>query len=635
MHAFRFAYAAVLAFFALTIPSLASAQEVLVGDGGFPGIRAMGSSVQRNGQKATATAPFPFFDDFSGRNAYPDTSKWISNPESDSRLPTISIERGRNAPSKGVLSFDGATHKKRKHRNLLETDYQDVLTSQSFDLSGFNPSDELYISFFYQRGGWGDAPEASDSLILSFDTTGAGDFIPVWTANGTGAAESNFTLVNLPLLNGAFFHPEFRFRFESYGSLNGELDVWHIDYVYFAANRGPEDTLFSDISPTKMLDSPLGDYTALPRDHYIAGGFNAAPSVEVSNVSGPQQGAPVELLLTESTGNNALSGTVTHVISSGFLAPYANATVATPPFSDQAANMNQMGTLRLTTVTRAAADSRPQNDSLVREYRIDSVHALDDGQPDAGYGLTTARSFCMEFRIPEPDTLSAVWIAFEPTLNYNPVINQSTCMDGATFKLTLWDTLYPDSFRTQQSTGMVIRYDSADNYFQRFTFINPQVVDTLFYLGIRQNTDRPLGVGFDKQGPSGRLFFENGLALFTPSSQNGSVMIRPEFARIKDGEVTVARPSFRQNFSGKLYPNPWSGGEIWLETKGQALASGTWKLVDLQGRAVAGGRLQQQQQRMGLELSDGLAPGMYLLLVEGKSLRGEHLAFQKRLLVQK
>lgn len=635
MHLSRLAFFAVLAAAVVLFPNRVQAQETLLGDAFHPQISRNNPDLNRKGLRTTAAAPFPFFDDFSADSLELDTNKWVARPSVDNRLPTISIQRGRNAPSKGVLSFDGATYKKRKHSALLETNYQDELVSQSFDLSSFSPADDLYLSFFYQRGGWGDAPEVGDSLILSFDTTGSGDYMTVWAMDGTGAAESTYDLVMVPLSNGDFFHTDFNFRFESYGSLNGELDVWHIDYVYFAANRGPEDTLFTDMSAVKMTGSPLGEFTAVPRDHYQTGGFVGDPEVEVSNVSGPQLGTPVVMNLTDPVGGNALGGATSRTVSSGFLNPYDNTPVTALAFSDQAANMNQYGTLRVTTTTNAAGDTRTENNVLTTDFRVDTVLAFDDGQPDAGYGLTTARSFCMEFRIPEPDTISGVWIAFTPTLHYNSVINQSTCMDQATFKLTLWDTLFPDSFRTQQGTGMVIQYDSADNYFQRFTFINPQVVDTLFYLGIRQNTDRPLGVGFDKQGPPGKLFFESGNATFVNSSQTGSIMMRPEFANIPDGAVNVPQAQVRSGLPGKLYPNPWQGGELWLEFEEAEIKKGKWRLYDLQGRLAGQGPLDSGLRRSALAVSENLGDGMYLLEVEGEGLRGEQIALRKRLLIQR
>ena len=608
-------------------------KTLFLGDEFHPHIQRTGANQDRNAARATATAPFPFFDDFS-KGSVLDTNLWIANPESDEQLPTISVARSRNAPTKGVLTFDGATHKKRKHSNLLETDIQDVLVSQSFDLSAFLPADDIYLSFFYQRGGWGDAPELTDNLKVYFDTTGNDDYIEVWSADGDGAAESRFTLAMIPLTEGAFFHPDFKFKFESYGSLNGELDVWNVDYVYFAVNRGPEDTVFVDTSPTKISAGPLGEYTAIPRNHYQTGGFVGAPEAEVSNLQDISAGTPVTFVLSDPVGGNALTGSLSQTVSSGLINPYSSNMVSAAPYADQAAAMNQYGTLRVFSETSLPGDQRPENDTLFRDFRVDTILAFDDGQPDAGYGLTTARSFCMQFRIPEPDTISAVWIAFAPSLHYHPVINQSTCLDNATFKLSLWDTLVPDSFRTQQGTGMVVRYDSADNYFQRFTFINPQVVDTVFYLGIRQNTDKPLGVGFDKQGPSGRLFFEDGNAAFTQSSLSGSVMIRPEFANIPDGSVHTPNEQVREALASKLYPNPWRSGELWLEFETSDVREGEWRLVDLQGRVAAQGALQRGERRTDLALPAVLGAGMYLLQAEGRKMNGEHFGLRKRLLIQ-
>ena len=178
----------------------------------YPAARTRGQAISSTAR--TTTAPFPFFDDFSSSTQALDSNLWLSTPV-DEYIPTISDLRSYNAPSRGVLTFDGATYDRKKYSPFLEINYADFIESQPIDLSGFSPSDSLILSFFYQPGGVGDAPEEADSFLLAFDTTGAGDYWPVWATVGDGSAHSSFTYVQVVLEDSVFFHSDFKFRFEN------------------------------------------------------------------------------------------------------------------------------------------------------------------------------------------------------------------------------------------------------------------------------------------------------------------------------------------------------------------------------------------------------------------------------------
>jgi|GEM_PF-1153018 len=638
----------VLVGLGLGIPNTGFAQETLTSDGDLmlQGWGHLGNDNQNRSRipvqldqpsaaaRITANAPFPFFDDFSDDSYTLDTNLWEASAFDDF-LPTLSYQRARNAPSKGVMTLDGATQSKKKHSVFFETNYADFIESKPFDLSGLGPSDNLILSFYYQAGGWGDAPESFDSLIISYDTSGTGDYVQQWAVAGNGVASDTFQLVELFLGDTAFFHDAFRFRIENYGSMNGEVDLWHVDYVYFAQNRTVGDDGYQDVSPTRIVRSPLGEYTAMPFHFYNNGGFSDSIGVEISNVGGPATSASASLTLSDPTGSNTLTNTTTLSSGSQALNPYANNIVSAGTFSDQGANFNGNGALRVSVKTTNSGDTRPGNDDFAVDFRVDSVLAYDDGQPDAGYGLTYARAFCQEFRIPEPDTISAVWIAFAPTLNFNPVISQSTCMDGESFKLTLWDTLAPDSFTTQQGSGMVIEYDSADNYFQRFTFINPQVVDTVFWLGLRQNTNKPLGVGFDKNGMPGKLYYEGQNGQFIPSTLDGVVMIRPEFANLTEPSVNLDQAQSGNTVQGYFYPNPTAGDHLGLRLEGEGAKSGRIKLYDTQGRIAFESHLKGTGRNFDFNLPSSLSAGIYMVDFQGVDLKGKQIGLFSRLIVQK
>ncbi|MEM7039070.1 MAG: hypothetical protein AAF570_18980, partial [Bacteroidota bacterium] len=507
------------------------AQEVLLSDADWPAVQKaspVATSHARTAGTDSVPAPFPFLDDFSYTALRPSSVYWAAD-SLDDHVPGISTQKGLNVPSKGVCTFDGATFSGRKYEDELVTGAADSLVSNFFDLSTKSIADSLYLTFFLQRGGTGEAPESSDSMVVYFDSTGNYDWTEVWNLQGTGTSEDTFVRAEILLDTAIYFHSAFRFKFVNFGSLNGEFDQWHLDYVYFDEGRQQNDFTFSDASPTHFTMSPFFPWTHISREQFVQGDYKSEVGTIVRSAGSVSLTANVNLRIDAPDGNNILSGTTTASGSTPGLTPFGGSEVVTAAFADQAANMTRDGNIRLRAITSAGGDTRSENDTLYAEYSVDSLMGYDDGVSDQAYGLTVARHFCQEYRLSSPDTLTAVWINFTPTLHYNSVTNQSTCLDFKSFKLVVWDTLVPDSQLTSVSSGMNVSYDSSLNDFRRYELLAPVVVDTLFWVGIRQSDDMPLGVGFDRNGPTGKVYFEDGNGDFSLSSNQGCLMIRPEF----------------------------------------------------------------------------------------------------------
>ena len=129
---------------------------------------------------------------------------------------------------------------------------------------------QIYISFLYQPQGFGDEPEATDSLLLEFYDLESNSWNRIW--GDTGKSVVPFQIVHLPLLNAAYFSNAFQFRFRNYGGLSGALDQFHLDMVSLREAIPPAfaDTVFKDFSFVYPLNSLLTDYTSVPWDHYKA-----------------------------------------------------------------------------------------------------------------------------------------------------------------------------------------------------------------------------------------------------------------------------------------------------------------------------------------------------------------------------
>lgn len=612
----------------------ASAQEVLQSDFGLPQKTISTSerlSYPASGSK-TSTLSLPFFDDFSSDAATPDTSLWFFHPN-DTKRPTLSNQKGHNPPSKGVATFDGLNKNGLKYQVDLSTGSADSLTSQPIDLSGLSVGDSVYLSFFIERGGTGEFPENSDSIVVYFDSTGDFEYVQAWGLKGLGSSESNFQLYHVLLDSNVFFHNAFRFKFVNFGSLNGELDQFHLDYVYLNSGRTNTDADFGDVSVARMLKSPMYPYTAMPRKLYPNANLMTATEVLVSNAGDPAGAGNLTISIADPTGNNVFNGTISASAAAN-LAPFESDTASVAAFSDQSSNIVGYGAMQLTAIKNSPNDPHKQNDTLQFTCPMDSILAMDDGVADFGYGLTNARAFCQEFHIPRPDTLVAVWMRFAPSIYYNTQTNQSFDLDGKGFRLVVWDSLSVDSSLVETSGGMNVNYGASMNEFVRYQLITEAVVPTTFWVGMRQVDGQPIGLGFDRNSPDGIIYYETATAEFQRSTNVGTLMIRPEF---RTPALPVGVPTMSSNslISFEVAPHPIASNEIRLvfpEAKG--FKDLRFTLVDLQGRVLETWENIAPSREVILPMTNDQSEGLYLLQATGRNGRGETLHGWKKLLIR-
>jgi hypothetical protein len=129
-----------------------------------------GSAERENPTRAARTQAtllkLPFFDDFSTAAKVPHDSLWLNGGV------RVNNQFAVNAPSKGVATFDGLKANGQPwdfNPNTIQL-LVDTLTSQPIDLSGLSPASNVVLSFFWQAGGLGEAPDPTDSLLLQVKT---------------------------------------------------------------------------------------------------------------------------------------------------------------------------------------------------------------------------------------------------------------------------------------------------------------------------------------------------------------------------------------------------------------------------------------------------------------------------------
>ncbi len=216
----------------------------------------------------------PFFDDFSTAAKVPHDSLWLNGGV------RVNNQFAINAPSKGVATFDGLKANGQPYNfdpNIVQQGV-DTLTSQPIDLSGLSAASNVVLSFFWQAGGRGEAPDPTDSLLVEMKNAG-GQWRAVRTLTDTTAAIENFQYVSLAINAPDLLHAAFQFRFRAFGRPAGMYDIWNIDYVYLGQNRQLNNPSVRDQAVSGPLKSVLKRYTAMPWEQ-----FNANPQGETAAV---------------------------------------------------------------------------------------------------------------------------------------------------------------------------------------------------------------------------------------------------------------------------------------------------------------------------------------------------------------
>jgi hypothetical protein len=135
--------------------------------------------------EAVVPLTLPFFDDFSARDVYPSGQNW------QDRYVYVNTDYAINPPNIGVATLDAINDKGEiyPHANPGPGVFQaDMLTSLPVRLDSvfkpvaraLTPADSVYLSFYYQPQGRGNAPEHGDLLMLQFGFfTGDSVFVEV------------------------------------------------------------------------------------------------------------------------------------------------------------------------------------------------------------------------------------------------------------------------------------------------------------------------------------------------------------------------------------------------------------------------------------------------------------------------
>jgi hypothetical protein len=540
----------------------------------------------------------PFFDDFSTSTTQPDSTLWQrgSGVYVNNTMTT-------SQPSVNVATLDGFNAQGMPYNFVSELAQgsTDTLISRPIDLQGLQPSDSVYMSFFTKARGFGELPDLSDTLRLEFLTRN-GTWQTVWARSG-GEVDSVFLQDFVAIVDPAYFHEQFQFRFRAFGRLSGAFDTWHLDYVYINKNRNRNDRFINDIAARRPLSSLLARYTAMPIKQYLRNAANeTATEIETDFFNLKND---IDFVTYTFSIENIATGEVLQQLRGEpeLVIPRQVVAKKLPirplPLTRDSARLRIKFDLITTDNENPSiptVDLR-RNDSLRAATDLTDYYAYDDGSAEAAVRMTRRLGrVAVRYVLNEPDTLAGVRMALVPSRRN---------VTGQLFTVQVYDSKdgKPSQILHQQS--MAVRYPDARNGFIELPFNQGVTVKDTFYIGWLQINEEPFAVGFDKNSTYGRdHIFVNLLQAWEADTElQGSIMIRPYTGGVDNGLVTSTRPS--QEGRPYIYPTPTSGLVQW-----SGISVVRYQVLSLQGVVVRDERLAE-----GVQFADvsALPDGLYLM----------------------
>ena len=574
----------------------------------------------------SAPMGLPFLDDFAWPSSFeesgfdrPELVRWDSSPVR--RTSTFAI----SPPTIGVATLDGLDGGGYPYAfNTSDPHgWADTLTSRKILLGGMTADNNVNLSFWFEGGGIGNAPDlGEDSLVVEFKSIGfEGD---IWTrvwSNDTITTDE-FIQVIIPIYDGVHLHNSFQFRFRNYGTLEGNADLWHIDYVFVAENGSignPQEEL-AFLYPAHTL---LRNFSAMPWTHYIDNPeFHMRDSLHVAHnnfgtTANNQENTGIKIQV----GDDAPT-----LYNNEFI---QNVSVPVGPFSTEyLSTLVDMDTLSvsvlydpLTSDTTATFNvslweeevgyytnqsAVYDNDSIGFTQVFDNYYAYDDGSAEKAYSLeSVGGQLAVRYPLSIADTLDGIKIHFTPFYDNAEL---------ETFVIKVWadDAGFPgEQIDTMYQFNSPYYFTDGHDKFAYYPCDHPIPVSGIIHVGFIQQNVEHLNIGLDKNtnANAGNLHYKLGPgASWQASEIYGSVMIHPVLRAGKDAPVIPESvESFTVNdISSNLYPNPTSS--IVSFKSNEALV---WSVFSLNGDLVLGGEVDRACV-VTFNTSD-LSPGVYFV----------------------
>ena len=470
----------------------------------------------------------------------------------------------KNQPTIGVATFDGL------NENGMPYDFTgtisgraDYLTSKPINL---NFSSARYLSFLWQRGGLGDTPEFTDSLILQFRTPLA-NWQTMWSKTGN-VTDENFTQQTI-IIDSIFLKNGFQFRFINRANLGGANDHWNIDYVRLVANAN--DTIINDLAFISTPTTFLKNYQSVPYNQYTSGLMADSTKNFINNLSSSNLGQNTNFSyrVTDFYGQNQIDAinifnfnfAANEVNNCNFCASALNPLLVTANHPNLIyPSMNSCSEFKIKQwISPLNLNSMRENDTIQFIQRFSDYFAYDDGSAEAGYLLTTpVASMAAQFDLSIDDNMLGMRIFFDP-------INED--FSDIQFYIRIWnDTTVLLNGSPFSRPGKILyefgpfkpRYTNENNQssFAEYLFdANANIPAGKFYAGIYKESNIGLNVGFDRNNNNQtRMFFTPVAGTWGNTQFDGTYMMRPVFSSCPNGVPSTISQINTDEI--KLFPNP-------------------------------------------------------------------------------
>jgi hypothetical protein len=360
---------------------------------------------------------------------YPDDLYWVDSSA------YINYNFDSLPPSYGVATLDGLNNFGLPYNEITTSGPADVLTSKPIFLNGAL-EDSVYLSYYFQAGGYGDMPDENDSLILEFKTADT-VWNEIWSTVNTSENILPFKLLMIGV-NDEYLYDGFQFRFRNRATLSGNNDHWNIDYVLVDEGRSFDDTLFRDVAITTPFKNILKDYEQMPWNqfkNYQVQELDDEHGITIRNNYNQIVNTSYQYTAFEKYSGQEVVPPTTPV-SINF-DPYSTLFISYPTFEIPASTPGYEEdsiVITLKHILNPASDINRRNDTLYYDQPFYNYYAYDDGTAEKAYGLEgLGANLAIHFYANEPDTLSEVYIHWTRILDNN---------SDLLFSLVIWDFIW-------------------------------------------------------------------------------------------------------------------------------------------------------------------------------------------------
>lgn len=547
----------------------------------------------------------PFLDDFSASVVYPSAQRFTS------KHVYINNHFPKNQPSRNVATFDGLDFRGNPYG--VGRGYCDTLLSRSLNLHGFKPSDSIYLTFWIQPMGWGESPNAGDSLVIQFRNSAANgyDFETVRNISPAFLKKDSFIEIRLPVVKEAYLHDDFQFLIVNIGSRTGNLNHWHVDYIRLDKGRGVSD-FYQDVAITSVPSSMFKTYQSLPVKHFLA---NPSQHLAASQKLGMRSNNNIGYSVNFS--REVFAPDFARLDSFGNINPNLPALGAMQVSINKLTNLpaqNYSGDSLVFTarysISGSGSDNIYSNDTAASQTILSNYFAYDDGSAEAGYAIRNATgAVALGYELAVQDTLYGISMFFN---------RGSSDVTGKSFSLMVWQAVSTNGNSTGETvlkkvllSGPV--YTNAINGFFYYRFDVPLVLPPgKFYIGWEQDQMFELNVGIDENytindapGVNPDMWYRID-GLWDKTILTGALMMRPIFGKWLTPPVGCKEQWVAPALDANVYPNP-SSDYVRINVAQEKKVSA--ELYDLGGKML----LQQEVRNGDLILLYILSAGFYFI----------------------